>query len=57
MQLIFSLAKGNVSFELDMPTKRTKEKNNKIIYGKVQLKSICLSYISGPMQLLTKKLK
>lgn len=28
MQLIFSLARGNVSFELDMPTRRTKEKNH-----------------------------
>lgn len=32
-----------------------KKNQNKIIYGKIQLKSICLSYISGSAQLLKKK--
>lgn len=34
---------------------KKKTPQNKIIYGKIQLKSICLSYISGSAQLLKKK--
>lgn len=33
-----------------------KNPQNKIIYGKVQLKNICLSYSSGSAQLIKKKL-
>lgn len=32
-----------------------KKPQNKLIYGKVQLKSICLSYSSGSAQLIKKK--